>query len=360
MPKYSAADQDDVPPFLRTQSSTGETWDKVLDGVKPKKDQHGFLSGEWGRCMVAAARYEHSHPEWSEMPHYADNGPGGYVIEYLNQLGFGNFEDAADQLEEATRSALEEEEGLSRGPDDPEVWSTPICNPKGFDAQIAETMRSTFWCCVNPLLCCGFGIGECKDPFFVKASKCCCCEAAFYTDDCCGDEGACFNFSKTCCLVTHMTCWPGGGPDDGVPMCACCNMRCGGESDADSETNTNAKILESAFLCYYALCCGCGLSMGFPLVKADTKCCCTRCFASTASCCPKDRGMCYDYFKCCCCVSAFTFPCGGASQDGIPACACCGKGCGNEEEGYGDGDSGDEDGRMSSRGRELSLQSRES
>ena len=77
-----------------------EPWGAVLADVEPITDKNGFLSGEWGRCMVAAGRYEHSHPEWDQMAAYEANGPGGYVIEYLEQLGHERFTGAADKLEE--------------------------------------------------------------------------------------------------------------------------------------------------------------------------------------------------------------------------------------------------------------------
>merc|ERR1719401_3091893 len=111
---------------------------------------------------------------------------------------------------------------------------------------MTEALGDTFWlyvCC-----CCGTGFGSCGDPCCLSSQKCCCIESAMYTEDVCGDEGPCFTFQKMCCIVQHQTLWPGGGPNDGVPCCACCNVRCGGadeeEDHANAVVNTNAKILQ--------------------------------------------------------------------------------------------------------------------
>mmetsp|Transcript_43113 Transcript_43113/g.119247 ORF Transcript_43113/g.119247 Transcript_43113/m.119247 type:complete len:324 (+) Transcript_43113:63-1034(+) len=319
--------------FLRTQASNRATWYDVLQDEEANIDRNGYLDGEWGRAIVAGARYEHSHPEWDQMPEYSQNGPAGQVIDFMNDCGFNHCMDGAAKLEDDTRRALEEEEGLSAdvAEGDPKVWSKPICEPKGYARDMREMFESTFWCCI--CLLGGVGCSAPTDFCCLKSNKCCCVEGAAYCgDDCWGDLGPCFAFQKVCCCVSHQTCWPGGGPDDGVPICACCNIRTG-EGDGDPDNNDNAKIMENAFLCFYCCCCGHGFSTHFPMVKGDSKCFCYRQFLSTASFCPKDRGICYDYGKCCCCVGVCTFPCGGASHDGIPTCACCGQNCGGEDAG---------------------------
>lgn len=323
--------------FLTTEASDRETWFDVLKDQDPKVDENGYLKGEWGRAIVAAVRYEHSHPDFSQLPCYQGNGPAGYVGFYMAERGFGHLLPNADNLEDETKKALNEGEGLSCPPGSglPEVWSTPICDPKGYHAMMESAFEDTFW--ISVCMCCGTGVGGCGDPCLLSSGKCCCVEAATYSEDCCGDLGPCFTFQKMCCMVTHQTLWPGGGPNDGVPCCAICNQRCGGESGEEegeralTVVNTNAKILSDAFMCYYCLCCGCGLSMNFPLVKIDQKCLCVRTFGSTASCWPEDRGICYKYEKAGCCVNICTFPCGGGRYDGIPSCACCGAKCGGED-----------------------------
>jgi len=322
-------------PFLETEGPGRETWWDLLRGKEPEVDRNGFLTGMWGRAVIDACRYEYSHQEY--LDYGWRNGPVGFIGDYMQALNPRWYEEyigATDQLENRTREQLMEGEGLGKmDPGDADVLSVPICEPEGYHEKMAEAMDDTFWCFVCG--CCGSGVGGCGDPMCLASQKTCCIETAAYTEDCWGDDGPCFAFQKICCIVQHQTLWPGGGPNDGVPICACCNLRCGGDGNEDKKltmVNTNAKIMSDAFLCYYALCCGCGLSTNFPMVKGDQKCFCFRSFASTASCCPADRGCCYTYQKACCCTHVTMFPPGGGKYDGIPCCACCGMKCGGEDD----------------------------
>jgi len=222
-------------------------------------------------------------------------------------------------------------DGLPSGRDKPAIWSTPVCEPSGYKVMMEDAMLSTKWCCVNPCLCGGWGCSQSGDPCFVSSQKTCCIESAAYTDVCMGDMGCCFQVSKICCLVSHCSPWPGGGPQDGVPICACCNQRCGGDGDGDPVNNPSAQILREAFFLYYCLCCGSGCSMSWPMIFVDQKCCCIHTLASTASPCPQDRGICYQYQKMCCLINACSFPCGTMVHNGVPTCACCGMACGKDE-----------------------------
>eukprot|EP00747_Dinoflagellata_sp_TGD_P166023 gnl/TRDRNA2_/TRDRNA2_188195_c0_seq1.p1 gnl/TRDRNA2_/TRDRNA2_188195_c0~~gnl/TRDRNA2_/TRDRNA2_188195_c0_seq1.p1 ORF type:complete len:336 (-),score=62.64 gnl/TRDRNA2_/TRDRNA2_188195_c0_seq1:120-1127(-) len=316
--------------FLNVKAPNRTPWGEILDGQKPTVDSNNFLSGPWGRAVVAGVRYEMSHPDWSESPNYQDNGPVGQIIDFMQAQGYDGWINNAEELETFTREHIHDEGGLPGGPEDPEVWHVVEAAPEGFHEEIAAVMNDAFWCCVCPLMCGGFGIGSCGDPLFLQGMKCCCVEGATHTTDCCGDEGLCFTFTKCLCCVHHQTVCPGGGPDDGAPFCALCNYRCGGESDAEPETNDMAKLMEDMFMIYYCLCCGTGCSLNFPMIKGESKFCCLKSMCRTASFWPENRGICYVYSKTCCCIEACTL-CGG-KRDGIPTCAVCGQVCCGEEE----------------------------
>lgn len=320
-------------------------WADALVGRDPTMDKNGYLSGPWGHCLMSAIRFERTHRHWDKMPGYEDNGPAGHVIDYLGSQGLSDaFSSAADELENVTKERWAEMGNLDPEDDSvPEVWlekgQIPSWEPEGFHENVAALFHDdTCWCCVSPIICGGFGCASPMDPCYLRATKCCCVEGIAYTEDCCTDEGCCYKFEKVCCIVSHTGCPPGGGHGDGVPMCACCNQRCGGEDEAPTESklawNDNARVMTEAFLCFYCLCAGCGVgSCCDPMYRQTSKFMCIRSEVGTADCCP-DRGCCYDYGKMCCCIAALAPPCvGGGKHDGIPMCAFLGMKCGEDEMG---------------------------
>eukprot|EP00932_Pfiesteria_piscicida_P018522 SRR837773.5369.p1 GENE.SRR837773.5369~~SRR837773.5369.p1 ORF type:complete len:234 (-),score=62.83 SRR837773.5369:57-710(-) len=191
----------------------------------------------------------------------------------------------------------------------------------------AEVHENTFWLCVNPLMCGGFGCAKPTDPLKSTVSKCLCFEGYAWTEDA-GDKGlgVIFDFQKSCCIVSHAACPPGGGASDGVPLLACCNKRMGGESGGQIAHQLVANIMSETFLLYYCLCFGCGFGrLGDPCILNSRKCFCFRQEAFTADCFVKDIPPFFNHDKCLCCVSACTMPCFGGNADGLPGCACCGQ-----------------------------------
>merc|ERR1719401_795807 len=84
--------------------------------------------------------------------------------------------------------------------------------------------------------------------------------------------------------------------------------------------------MNHAFLLYYCLCMGCGIThCSEPFLKATRKCCCCRSTSYTTDACPSDRDCCYSHGKFLCCIGAWTFPPFGGKRDGLPACACFGR-----------------------------------
>lgn len=335
--------------FLVENKPVGDelNWAEALEGREPTMDANGYLNGIWGQCMMAAIRYERTHrPRWDREEGYEDDGPCGMVIQYLEAQGLPDtFVTAADALEELTKQQYSEIGHLDVEDDhNPEVWkdgpNRPAWEPEGFHEEVAKLFHDdTCWCCVSPLTCGGFGCaGPCEHSIYLKAWKCCCVEGSAFTEDCCTEEGACFKFEKLCCIVSHYGCPPGGGNADGVPYCACCNQRCGGEDEHPDESkfiiNDNGKLMGNAFLCIYCLCIGGGCTHPCdPMYRSTTKCLCINSEIGTADCCP-DRGCCYSYSKECCCICALAPPCvGGGKHDGIPSCAFMGYKCGEDELG---------------------------
>merc|ERR1719337_138991 len=65
------------------------------------------------------------------------------------------------------------------------------------------------------------------------------------------------------------------------------------------------------------------------MCKGTNKFLCIHSNQETADCCG-ENGCCYSKQKVCCFISASACPPGGGPNDGVPACALCGKTCGGE------------------------------
>lgn len=120
-----------------------------------------------------------------------------------------------------------------------------ICNKRcgGGDGavtsqDVAKVVKETFLCYY--FICQGYGCdfkSPCS-PLLYGDSKFFCLQDTLRTEDCSSEEtGCCFNKQKICCHVEGYACPPGGGGQDGLPMCAFCGMKCGGEQDDGSESN---------------------------------------------------------------------------------------------------------------------------
>jgi hypothetical protein len=187
--------------------------------------------------------------------------------------------------------------------------------------------KETWWICTNPCLCGGHGcVSPSTAPLCMSQDKHCCienfCQSEPWDE---GGMGVCFEISKTFCVVNHWSCPPGGGPNDGVPLCAVCNRRCGGETGEVVLPKEDAQLMNDTWLLYYCLFMGCGVARcSDPVCRSNKKICCVRTTCYTTDACPSDRDCCYSHGKTLCCINACTFPPCGGKRDGLPACACFG------------------------------------
>lgn len=81
----------DVCSFLKLHAPNGQTWAEYVGAVPPACTADGKLTGAWSEIMYASVIFEQTHPGWNELPEYQDNGPAGYVEEYLHACGFGEY-----------------------------------------------------------------------------------------------------------------------------------------------------------------------------------------------------------------------------------------------------------------------------
>lgn len=107
---------------------------------------------------------------------------------------------------------------------------------------IAKGTFLCFFCC-----CEGFGLMCGGDaPKVYGDSKLCCLRSHMQTAECNDpDTGCCYDHSKCCCLVTAQNCPPGGGKHDGIPLCACCGVKCGGEEPEEEDEGEGAPEQQS-------------------------------------------------------------------------------------------------------------------
>jgi len=109
--------------FLTRPAPTGAVWADLLRATPATTDDSGFLAGPWGECLVAACQFEHSNPQWEQMPEYSD-GPCGQVVDFMLECGH-QLERPADKLERATHKAIKQG-NLQTGPGKPVVWGAAL------------------------------------------------------------------------------------------------------------------------------------------------------------------------------------------------------------------------------------------
>lgn len=210
------------------------------------------------------------------------------------------------------------------------------------DDKVAEVGHEACWCIMCPLTG-GCAWARCSDPLIVGRSKILCMKSYSGTTDCCSKEEGCVaSVGKMCCIVSNYSfppqcCGTEAQKHDGIPTCAICNARCGGE-DEDAEEGPYTDLMEDTFLCYQCFgIFGCGVAKtswcggDYPMCAGFSKLCCLHSGCSTTDCCG-ENGCCYIQSKTCCILSANACPPGGGDHDGIPSCALCGKICCGDEE----------------------------
>lgn len=259
----------------------------------------------------------------------------------------GPSDDFSDMAEPEQPSLSEiRKRGIKKGEDD-----EPLNMFEYVDDTTAQVGHEAFWCYMCPI---GGGCAwtRCGDPMFVGRQKFLCLKGYSGTTDCCSEEEGCISgVSKCCCIVTAYSfppqcCGGKAAEHDGMPTCAICNCRCGGENK-EAEAGPHAELLEETFLCYACFggggcgvidCCSCGGSE-YPMCKGNNKYMCFHSGCSTADC-HDENGCCYAQNKICCVMTAAACPPGGGAHDGIPAMACCNVICCGAEEDF------DEPGQM--------------
>jgi len=190
----------------------------------------------------------------------------------------------------------------------------------------SQINRETWW--LNYCVCGGCGCHkDFCNPFYMKREKFLCFETFQKTTDWwTKEQGLCMQVQKICCLLTIAAFPPGGASNDGIPLCALCNTRWGGEKKTDDETDRTElkKIVDEAFICFHILCYGCGVATKGDICHIEDKFCCCYRMCQTAH--PfTDEGCCYKTEKLCWCNDNCVCPPGGMKDSDLPMIACCGK-----------------------------------
>jgi len=129
--------------FLQFLAPNGQRWLEYCGAAPPSVDPSGKLTGAWGECMSSAVVFEITHEDWDQDPDYAEQGPGGQVISYAEQCGYGAW---ANILETAEQSVHQEMEGAESDPfaflrghsKNGKTWKeyccnlVPLCDANGF------------------------------------------------------------------------------------------------------------------------------------------------------------------------------------------------------------------------------------
>eukprot|EP00928_Gymnodinium_smaydae_P013471 TRINITY_DN1490_c0_g2_i1.p1 TRINITY_DN1490_c0_g2~~TRINITY_DN1490_c0_g2_i1.p1 ORF type:complete len:531 (+),score=122.68 TRINITY_DN1490_c0_g2_i1:52-1593(+) len=96
--------------FLQRLAPNGQRWSEYCGAFPPASDIDGRLVGQWGELMMSAVVFELTNPGWEEMPGYQE-GAGGQVIEFCEQLGYGDFIPLLESSEEQMKEELAGAEG---------------------------------------------------------------------------------------------------------------------------------------------------------------------------------------------------------------------------------------------------------
>lgn len=98
--------------FLQRLAPNGQKWAAYCGAVPPRADANGNLCGVWGELMCSASVFEFTNPGWQQYPGYSDeDGPGGQVINFLTQCGYGSFVQLVESAEEMYRQEMQDAEG---------------------------------------------------------------------------------------------------------------------------------------------------------------------------------------------------------------------------------------------------------
>lgn len=248
-------------------------------------------------------------------------------------------------------------------------------------AKLKTSINETFWL----FRYCFGGVGcTALTSFYNAEEQCCCLRRVGGTADCCDYEnGLCYDATKICCVVNAAAFPPYVGIKKGMPICALCNVRCGGnpappphpashmnafppighhgqqsrtvnhidhssggrfcatccssharpeamaawshdwqpeEHGAEDSPSTTELLMHDTFLLYYCLCMGVGCSS--PIVSCiheDRKCCCFDVYGEIV----KDCG-CWSVAKFCCLVQDVHIWPFTQQEYTLPPCAVCG------------------------------------
>jgi len=94
-------------PFMQRHAPNGQTWAEYLAPVPPSVVQ-GKVSGAWAECVYSAMVFELTNPGWDQKPEYRDNGPVGYVTEFMTACGYDQSNAPLfDRAEETYRMQLQ-------------------------------------------------------------------------------------------------------------------------------------------------------------------------------------------------------------------------------------------------------------
>lgn len=97
---------------------------------------------------------------------------------------------------------------------------------------VADTFICWFCICEGMGVICG---GD--HPLCYGDGKLCCLRSHLGTGECNDpDVGCTYTHAKLGCFANAGACPPGGGKHDGIPLCAFCGMKCGGEEEGGKGT----------------------------------------------------------------------------------------------------------------------------
>lgn len=89
-------------PFMQRHAPNGLLWAEYVAPAPPMIIPGGRpeVIGAWAEVVYAGVVFELTNPGWDQLPAYKDNGPVGWIIEYLNACGYGQHASALESCEE--------------------------------------------------------------------------------------------------------------------------------------------------------------------------------------------------------------------------------------------------------------------
>lgn len=89
-------------PMLEQLAYGGQgTWRDLLQNAEPRDDGEGMLAAPWGDAIRRGKQIEVTQPDWQSDPAYAEEGPCGQILNFLQELGHDPWVEFAERTEES-------------------------------------------------------------------------------------------------------------------------------------------------------------------------------------------------------------------------------------------------------------------